>query len=233
MFVYPLMDLDFIFALVDDNYVPKTNCDLTCLVEDMERSLEAITIWLRDSSLEVNQNKTDLCLFFKKDCVPVIIKNDNTRILSTNQINVLGVIFDSKLQWGSNIRRAIAKSNKASNAIELTRNYFTSAELIQLLTCNYNSVLCYNSEIWLMKSLHNSLKHSLLTASACKVALHYSRYILSYQDLHILTNRATPLMITECKLTLQLFKNFNNSLPQPEWIQLNLNQQINTRQTHF
>jgi hypothetical protein len=95
--------------------VQKTICDLTCLVEEMERSLEAMT---------------DLCLFFKKDCVPVTIKVDDERISSNNQINVLGVIFDSKLQWGPHIRRAIAKSNKSLNAIKLIRRFFTSAELM-------------------------------------------------------------------------------------------------------
>jgi hypothetical protein len=48
MFVSPLMDLDFVFTFADDNFVPKNNHDLTCLVEDLERSLEAITKWLRD-----------------------------------------------------------------------------------------------------------------------------------------------------------------------------------------
>jgi hypothetical protein len=40
-------------------------------------------------------------------------------------------------------------------------------------------------------------------------------------------------MFTEDKLALELFKTFNNSLPPIEWFQLNFDQQITTRQTHF
>jgi hypothetical protein len=64
--------------------------------------------------------------------MPVIIKFDDKRISSNNQINVLGLIFDSKLNWGSHIWKAIAKSNKSLNAIKVIRHYFTSGELIQL-----------------------------------------------------------------------------------------------------
>ena len=127
---------------------------------------------------------------FKKDSAPVTIKVDKARVSSINQINVLGVIFYSKLQWCPHILRVMEKSNKSLNAIKLIRRHFISGELIQLLTSNYYSVQYFNSEIWLMKSVHHSLNHSLITASAnaCKVALHYPRYMLSYQDLHMLTN---------------------------------------------
>jgi hypothetical protein len=95
------------FAFADNNYVPKTNFVLQNLIKDMEKSLEAITKWLRDSGLEVNQAKIDLCLFYKKDCNPVTISIGQARITSNKEINVLGVLFDSKLQWIPHINSAI------------------------------------------------------------------------------------------------------------------------------
>jgi hypothetical protein len=65
------------------------------------------------------------------------------------------------------------------------------------------------------------------------VNLHYIIQYVCYHDLHMLTNRANSLMISEYKLALQLFKAFNNLLPQSDWIQLNFDQQITTRLTHF
>jgi hypothetical protein len=104
-----------------------------------------------------------------------------------------------------------------------------------MLTINFYSELYYNSEVWLMKSLHHTLKLSLLVASsnACKLALHYPRYILSFNDLHVITNRATLSMFCEYKLALQLFKLFNHSTPVPEWTYVNFYQQITTRQVYF
>ena len=93
----------------------------------------------------------------------------------------------------------------------------------------------YNTEVWLMKSLHHTLKHSSLVASsnACKLALHYPRYFLSFNDLQVHTSRATQSMFCECKLALQFFKTFNHSTPMPEWTYLEFYQQITTRQVYF
>jgi hypothetical protein len=66
----------------------------------MEKSLEAITKWLKQSGLKVNQEKTELWLFHKNFTVPVKIKLDNALIKSKATINVLEVLFDFKLHIG-------------------------------------------------------------------------------------------------------------------------------------
>jgi hypothetical protein len=68
------------------------------LISDLEKSLEAITKWLRDSGLKVNRPKTDLCLFYQHDIAPVKITIDGCIVQSKITINVLGLLFDSKLQ---------------------------------------------------------------------------------------------------------------------------------------
>ena len=86
-----------------------------------------------------------------------------------------------------------------------------------------------------MYSLNQNLKHSVLVASAnaCKLALHYPNQMISYLNLHAILKRATPEMFCNYKLALQLYKTFNRSLPHEEWINLNFEQQITTRQTFF
>ena len=108
--------------------------------------------------------KTDLCLFHKKDVRQVTINLGSSLILSKKVINVLGVMFDSKLQWSEHISKTILKANRAINAIKLVRRFFNTKEIIQLLTSNYYSILYYNSEVWHMNSLNQNLKHSLLVA---------------------------------------------------------------------
>ena len=89
------------------------------------------------------ENKTELCLFYKKDCAPIAISLNGTIITSSVTMNVLGVIFDSKLQWTQHIAKAISKSNSALHAIRLISKYFTTRELLDLLTSNYYSILYY------------------------------------------------------------------------------------------
>jgi hypothetical protein len=71
IFVSPVFDVEFMLAFADDNYLPKVNCAIPSLIKDMEKPHEAITKWLRNSGLVVNQNKTELCLFYKRN-VPSI-----------------------------------------------------------------------------------------------------------------------------------------------------------------
>jgi hypothetical protein len=60
-------------------------------MDDMNKSLEVITKWLKKSGLKVNQEKTELCLFYKNDMAPVSISVSGIEITLKSTINVLGV----------------------------------------------------------------------------------------------------------------------------------------------
>ena len=47
----------------DDNLIIRYNTSIVLLVADMEKSLEEITKRLKKSGLQVNESKTELCLF--------------------------------------------------------------------------------------------------------------------------------------------------------------------------
>ena len=86
-------------ALDDDNYV-----------------LTLITKWLTGSGLKVNEQKTELCLFYRKDTPQIEIIINNSTIKSETVMNVLGVLFDSKLTWSNHVSKQINKANKASSS---------------------------------------------------------------------------------------------------------------------
>ena len=65
----------------------------------MKQTLENITKWLKDSELTVNDQKTELCLFNKRDIHSETLTINNFDLVSKSQISILRVIFDSKLQW--------------------------------------------------------------------------------------------------------------------------------------
>jgi hypothetical protein len=66
-----------------------------------------------------------------------------------------------------------------------------------------------------------------------KVVTHFKFPFLSYNNLHLITHRATPEMYCNYKLSLSLYKTFNDQLPSAEWIHLNFNQMNMSRQTKF
>jgi hypothetical protein len=53
----------------------------------------------------------------------------NDRIITSKQMNVLGIIFDSKLQWNAQVSSCLKKANKSLCALKLIRKYFNTKEL--------------------------------------------------------------------------------------------------------
>ena len=205
------------------------------LVTKMEQKLEKIISWLMQLGMVVNEGKTDLCLFSRSDCPPVVININGKFVISKRNINVLGVTFDSKLQWSDQVALASNKAINAINTIRLIKKNFTKIELLQLVTSNVFSLLYYNSEIWHLPSLKYELKKKLLSISAraLKVTMYYPDNMISYENIHKMNNRAMPEAFMSYKLTIQLYKLYNSVNHSLEWVSMNLNQILTTRQTNF
>ena len=90
----------------------------------MENKIRLVTKWFSDSGLKVNEPKSDVCIFYKKDTHPITIDLNGSTITSSNTTNVLGVIFDSKLQWSNQVANSIRKADSALHAIKLIRGFF-------------------------------------------------------------------------------------------------------------
>ena len=54
----------------------------------MEDSLKVLAEWLKGSGMKINEAKTELCLFYKKDQLPVEITLSGVSIRSTDSINI-------------------------------------------------------------------------------------------------------------------------------------------------
>ena len=150
-------------------------------------------------------------------------------------MNILGVIFDLKLQWTDHISHSIKRSMKALNAIRLIHKFFTKRELLSLITSNIYSILYYNSEVWHLPSLKTNLKQSLLSASAraLRICNRTNNYYVSFNNLHAACDRANPEMICLYKMALSLFNLYNNDYKPLEFALLNFNQILTGRQTNF
>ena len=235
IFVSPLFDIKQVLSFADDSFNVESNKDKSTLIKDMEKSLEAITKWLKKSGMKVNQEKTELCLFYKNDTAGISLRLHNVLVKSKKEINVLGVMFDSKLQWHCHVSKVIHKANRALNAIKLLNRYFNTSELLQLLTSNFYSILYYNAEVWHIGSLKETIKQTLLAASAraIRVAFHYPDTNISYIELHNMAKRATPEMFRRYKLALLLHRTFNEQIPVQDWLSLNFYQSNMSRQTNF
>ena len=235
IFVSPLFDLTDLSNFADDNFALTWNlCKLT-VVNQMKTKLDKIITWLQDSGLKVNESKTELCLFYRRDTQQIEIFLGDVSVKSKAHMNVLGVCFDSKLSWSQHTANSINKAQKALHAIKLIKKYFSQSEILTLLTANFYSILYYNSEIWHLPSLKPELKQSILSASARALKLSQTKQdpMESFYNLHKKCQRALPNQIMEYKHALLLYKIYNTQIPPMDWIELNFNQTLTSRETTF
>ena len=233
LFVSPLFDLAKMTMFADDNYIIRHGKHIPDLINQMKITLEIIIKWLKQSGLKVNDSKTEICLFYRKDTPPIKIAINGNEIVSLRSINVLGIIFDSKLNWQLQAQNAVTKSTKSLQAIRLIKNYFTKDELLKLSVSNFYSILFYNAEIWLLPSLTHQTKIMLMRASASPLKVCYRMYdrTISFERLHNLMKRPTPKELMELKHALLLHKVYNSEIPNQDWLDLFFNQNFNNRNT--
>ena len=169
------------------------------------------------------------------DYTPLVSELIDKFLISQNTMNVLEVIFDTKLQWAPHVAHCVSRSLNALNAIKLIKKFFNNKELLQLKTSNFYSTLYYKSEIWHLPSLKVSLKGKLMSVSAkaLKVCMYYPDPMISLENIHLLNKRATPNAMMKYNLGIQLYKLYNSREHSLEWLHLNLNQILTSRQSCF
>ena len=235
IYVSPLFDLQKMTNYADDNLIIRWNICLQSLIDDMEKDLEAITKWLKESGLKVNEIKTELCLFHRNSHEPIQLTLNNVTITSSEFMNVLGVTFDSRLNWNEQIARTVNKTNTALHCIRQIKYYFTPDELLQIITSNVYSILYYNSEIWNIPTLNYEAKQKLLSVSSSALKLCTPTYHdrMSFAELHAINKRATPTQMCIYKHALLLYKLLKTEIPSLDWIDLNFQQSFNQREQTF
>ena len=110
IFVSPLFDLAKMTLFADDNYLLCWNKSIQKLIVGMKKLLNSLIKWLRKSGLKVNDSSTKLCLFHHKDQALITLTISNETLTSKDQMNVLGIIFDSKLQLHYQVQNTIKKA---------------------------------------------------------------------------------------------------------------------------
>ena len=63
--------------------------------------------------------------------------------------------------------------------------------------------------------------------------MYYPDNIISFENIHKMNNRAMPEAFMSYKLAIKLHKLYNASNPPLDWIGLNFDQILTSRQTHF
>ena len=168
-----------------------------------------------------------MCLFHNEDQPSINIRILGVSIRSTKSINVLGVIFDSKLNWNIHEAKTISKAKRSLFGLKLLKKYFSNQEMRRLLDSHFYSVLFYNANIWLTPSLSS--------ANALRSCLMHEGFDISFERLHVIHKKCTPSQISLYQQFIWLYRILNFDGPEPSFETITVLDQLicTTRQLNF
>ena len=161
LFVSPVFELQNIVAYADDTYTLTSSRSKENLVTNIGVALTAVTLWFRSSGLKVNEDKTELAIFYKDNCNPEDVLINGTIVRTKGTIKVLGITMDTTLTWNEHVNNAVSNVQSKIHAVRMIQRFFLTDEILQLLKAYCYPSLYYASNVWLTPSLNTKLKSNL------------------------------------------------------------------------
>jgi len=221
LFMSPLLVKEDLVSYADDSYLIRGNKNKEIALRRLQFQIQKVQNWLTSSGLKVNLEKTEIVIFHRTDTAKSSIKINKIEISTKKQMSVLGVIFDSKLEWSLQVENSVKKARCALQGLRVINKYFTTPERLILITSFFYSRLYYGSQVWLIPSLKRILKNKLFSASGA--ALRLLDKDSSFKDLHKKFNRATPTQFQKYTTAISLYDLIKKEIPEDEWINLQFN----------
>ena len=219
IFISPMFDLyaeDELNSFADDSYLIQTGKDEQLLINKVVEKATTLIKWFEDSGMKVNVNKTELCIFHKSRIVTqsVVIKGHTIPV--SEEMKVLGVVFDRNLKWDNHIIKTIKSCSKLLFALRILRQSLDNEQLLNIATSIFYSRMYYASIVWLHKNTSSRLKQKLLSLSAkcLMICLGYkNRDGRSFDEIHKEAERATPKMFQLFIHSCFMYKLFHEFKP--------------------
>jgi hypothetical protein len=232
LFVSPVFELKNIVAYADDTYMLASSRTKESLVTEIGEALTTISLWFRSSGLKVNEEKTEIVIFYKDNCNPEDVLINGTIIRTKATMKVLGITMDTTLTWNEHVNNAISNVQSKIHAVRMIQRFFMTDEILQLLKAYCYPSLYYASSVWLTPSLNAKLKSNLFSASGKILS---TIEVNSYRNLHKKFTRATPEMWQNYELAISLYDLTFTRLPLTDWQILQSNTLRNRRSSklHF
>lgn len=199
----------FLVSYADDSYVVVVDEDIDKLKKKAENTMNKHLEWLRENGMVCNVAKTEMMIMNQEESTSITVNN---RIIHTqSQMNVLGITFDSKMNWERQVSRTISKTNRMLHGLRKIRRFLGSDQAKQVVTSFYYSSLYYGLEVWYHRHLSFHLKQKVRSAHyrALRV-IHGSK---TRSELDAIGLRATPDELSDYSIGKLLAKMLITSEP--------------------
>lgn len=110
--------------------------------------LANVSNWLKCNQLSLNPKKTQCIAFGNVNCQDINLVLDNTKILFSNSINLLGIHFDNKLTFANHISKIRNKTSAALGALNRAKKEIPIEYRKQLYFAFIQPIITYGIEVW-------------------------------------------------------------------------------------
>ncbi len=186
----------------DDSYVVIDAKDVMELKEVTEEVVKKHLAWLSSNGMVCNTAKTEMMAL---NCEPVMIRVGEADVETKDEMKVLGLIFDDKLNWFKHVSKAIQKSNRMLHGLRLLRRHLSTTQANRVVTAFFYSSLYYGIEVWFHRNLGFHLKKKIRSAHYRALRLVYGDH-LSRDDLDNVGQRATPDELADYSIAKMIAK---------------------------
>jgi hypothetical protein len=222
LFISPVYELTKLTTYADDNYLLEHDMNIHATIGKVKMKAELTINWLRDSGMKVNAEKTEICVFSNNDVRQIDIIIDDQTIKTKNTIKILGVTFDMRLNWRAQIDDSINNCKRILHGINLIKSYFTTEERLHLINAFFYSKLYYCAPVWLHQMSNSKWIQKLknISSQALRLVCGDDYAFFSFDELHCMFNRATPLQWSMYQHAVALFRIYNFNKPEGLWLEL-------------
>lgn len=176
------MENAYVTSYADDTYVIVPGSDVNVIKCETEHLLNKHLDYLERMGMVANPTKTEAVLFGSEEKLELNIGEGT--ISTSEDMKVLGVYFDSKLNWSRHVTHVINKSHRLNSALKFIRKKLNMEQFLKVLTCQYYSTCFYGCGAW----LHGDTSYADIRKLN---ALHYRSLRIATQDYRKLMSRAS------------------------------------------
>jgi len=184
----------FVVSYADDTYVAISDPDVNVLKLKLEDTMTRHDDFLCSIGMVTNVDKTELTYFSRGKIhgPPLMVKNQ--LINASPVIKILGIKFESNLEWDVQVQASIKKSRIILKKLRFISRFIDKKHMMKVITAHLFSMLYYAAPVWLnplTRKRHITMLNSI-HYRAMRLSIGDWRNKIPRREVDLKCKRATP-----------------------------------------
>ena len=210
-FMYMLIAGCRIYNYADDNTISVEGTHLRDIRLKIEDQTKRLIQWYEDNYMKVNPDKFQAIVFGRKDTDEVHFNVNDAIIKIEDQVKLLGVTFDHKLQFSTHVSDICRKAGRQLSVLKRLSNVLDEGAKMLLYNTFIFSNFNYCCMIWQFCSIHSSKKIEKIQLRSLRYV--YNDFTSTYRQLLARSDKSLLLVNRQRSILYYVYKVLNENVP--------------------